>query len=307
LKTVQKNTKRRCAQHGHILGRCPACAANGVCGAGTELCMLAGHFTRTGVSPRKDQCARCRQEKLRVPLPKKCKCEPDAECELLICDLANAYGNTAGKGFEVKKRNVSRAHGYNALTGPVVQAVKSNTQYIEMTDVLRPTDDMTLSAGTPKGRCGHCARPPDHPCFAQKLPALSAPAGRTANWAVGTICFEPDNYEDVHVPRTIRPGRLESDECACAWQYDTTNLKRLFYFWRPRNGEKHTTIAFLAHHAWTTSRGRLMDAGDPDAGYLRAHRIVSKTRFTQMQAWSTPSKFRQCPLRRGARRDAWPS
>ncbi len=95
--------------------------------------------------------------------------------------------------------------------------------------------------------------------------------------------------------------------CACAWQYDTTNLKRLFYFWRPRNGEKHTTIAFLAHHAWTTSRGKLMDAGDPDAGWLRAHRIVSKTRFTQMQAWSTPSKFRQCPLRRGARRDAWPS
>ena len=89
-----------------------------------------------------------------------------------------------------------------------------------------------------------------------------------------------------------------------AWQYTTSPLDDLFQGWRPRNGEKRACIAFLAHYAWTSSKGTAMRKKD-HPGWLRAHKIVSKKRFARMQPWSTPRAMGGCSLRRGARPDAW--
>ena len=252
----------------------------------------------------KYDCARCIAEGLRKKRTRGPKRDPNAEHRMLICDHANAASNVGGKGFEVKKLSVSDRQGYNSLTGPIVQAVQSSKQYIDHADVIGPSEHMTLSSGTPKGRCEHCSRAQGELGYAVALPSISAPADRLANWALGELWFEPGNSEKLFIPRRIRPGRSETETCACAWHYTTRTLEDLFRMWRPRNGEKRACISFLAHYAWTTSKGTAMREQD-QPGWLRAHRIVSKKRFSRMQPWSTPRNMASCTLRRGARPDAW--
>jgi hypothetical protein len=302
--TIRKNTRPWCTQHDCLRSRCHACTLAGVHGAGSELCTLPGHTTKKGALAMKFDCARCIGEGLRPPRIKSPTRDPGVECRLLICDLANATGNLAGKGYEVKKMSVSDRHGYNSLTGPIIQAVQSAKQYVDQCDVIHPTSDMQRSSGSPKGRCEHCARAPGELGYAVSLPPISAPEGRIANWALGEIWFEPGNAVELYIPRELRPGRSESETCACAWKYTTRPLEDLFQMWRPRNGEKRVCISFLAHYAWTTSTGTAMRARD-HPGRLRAHKIVKKKRFARMQPWSTPRSMSSCTLRRGGKPDAW--
>jgi hypothetical protein len=302
---LSKNTRPWCQTHDCLFSRCQRCAAERVHGAGADLCQLPGHATRKGALPRKFACSHCIRAGLCKPRIKHVPLDPDVEYTLLLCDLENANSNAAGgKGYEVKKLSVSDRLGYKTLTGPIVQAVSSTKQYIDASAVISPTQHMKQSSGAPKGRCKLCAPQPGVLGYVAALPAVSAPGDRLANWALGTIWFEPGNHEELFIPRQIRPGRHASETCACAWLYDTRPLEDLFRGWRPRNREKHNCISFLAHYAWTTSRGEAMNAKDRP-GYLRAHKIVSKKRFARPQPWSTPRNMSGCSLRRGARPDAW--
>jgi hypothetical protein len=118
------------------------------------------------------------------------------------------------------------------------------------------------------------------------------------------VSWQARNFGAGAKPATATAGNGPSKACACAWLYDTRPLEDLFRGWRPRNREKHNCISFLAHYAWTTSRGEAMNEKDRP-GCLRAHKIVSKKRFARPQPWSTPRNMSGCSLRRGARPDAW--
>jgi hypothetical protein len=297
--------KRKCPAHKCYLSRCGVCAAAGVQGAGTDLCMRIDHRTKKGGCPRKFACSRCIADGFRVARTAKTQ-RTSEERHMLICDFGSATGNVGGKGYEVKKKCVSEKQGYGRLTGPVVQAVRSSVQYIDCSSVNHPTENMTLSTARPQGKCAKCVASytVDHPSsYAVQLPEIVASTGLQANWVLGTISFEPDNHVDLFVPRKLRGGFSEEETCACAWEYDTRCLDNLFLNWRPRNGEKRACIAFLAHYAWTTSRGTAMAVED-EPGRLRAHKIVAKERFTKRQVWTTPAALSGCSLRWGARRHA---